>query len=263
MTVVTLLTDFGLKDGNAGIMKGVIWNIAPSVQIADISHSIQPQNIIEAALVLSHSAPHFPPETVHTIVVDPGVGTSRRPIAARIGSQLFVCPDNGVLTLLLTHAHENGWSVESVRLDNSKYWLPEVSNVFHGRDIFAPVAAYIANGVSLKSFGPTITDLVELRIPTPVATSSGWNGEVIHIDHFGNIITNIFKQHISGREKNAKINYNQLEISGLVKTFGDRLPGEIIALYGSPDCLMISMVNGNAAKKLGAKIEDKVNLIIQ
>lgn len=262
MKVVTLLTDFGLKDGNAAIMKGVIWNIAPNVQIADISHSIQPQNIIEAALILSHAAPHFPSETIHAIVVDPGVGTSRRPIAARIGTQLFVCPDNGVLTLLLNQAHDNGWIIESVLLDNSKYWLPEVSNVFHGRDIFAPVAAHIANGASLKSLGPNINNLIKLRIPAPDQTSLGWNGEVIHIDHFGNLITNVFKKHISGREKKAKIKYKQIEISGIVKTFGDRDPGDIIALYGSPDCLMISMVNGNAANKLGAKIEDKVNVKI-
>src|SRR5512137_720462 len=154
MPLITLTTDFGLKDGFVGTMKGVIWSICPSAQIADISHAIAPQNVLEGALVLWHAHAFFPPGTVHVAVVDPGVGTRRRPLAARIGEHFFVGPDNGLFTPEYEEAEKNGWLLEIVHLTNEKYFLPQVSRTFHGRDIFAPAAAHLADGVRLGELGP-------------------------------------------------------------------------------------------------------------
>ena len=147
MAIITLMTDFGMKDGNVGVMKGVIWGICPQAQISDLSHMIGAQNVREASLILSRSAPYFPKGTVHVVVVDPGVGTARRPMTAQIGDWFYVGPDNGTITLLLERAKKEGWPCKFVQLDQTKYWLPNVSYVFHGRDIFSPVAAHLANGV--------------------------------------------------------------------------------------------------------------------
>ncbi|MGB9641528.1 MAG: SAM hydrolase/SAM-dependent halogenase family protein, partial [Anaerolineales bacterium] len=149
MSVITLTTDFGLKDGNVGAMKGVIWKIAPSAQIADISHLISPQNVTEAALVIYRAARFYPPGTIHMVVVDPGVGTDRRPIAGLIGDQYVVGPDNGVFTRMMLAAESLGKPMRFVHLNRPEFWLPQVSYVFHGRDIFAPAAAHLAAGMSL------------------------------------------------------------------------------------------------------------------
>jgi len=259
--VLTLLTDFGLKDGNVGVMKGVIWQIAPHVQIADLSHQIAPQNVAEAALILFRSAPYFPPETIHVVVVDPGVGTQRRPIAARLGSQYFVGPDNGVVTMLLEHAEQQGWPIEFVHTDNPAYWLPEISHVFHGRDIFAPIGAHLAIGLNLKAIGTPINDPVRLNLPQPRRTPTGWQGEIIHIDHFGNVSSNIRKEHL-GHPERLLIRVCGAEINGLVNTFGERPPGELVALYGSTGNLIFSVVNGNATQRLGAQPGDLVEVFI-
>ncbi len=260
MSIVTLTTDFGLKDGNVGVMKGVIWSIAPRAQIADISHQISPQNIPEAALVISRAAPYFPPGTVHVVVVDPGVGTARRPIGAQLSNQFYVAPDNGVLTLLLEQAERAKETVEFVHLNRPNFWLTEVSNVFHGRDIFAPVAGHLAAGVPLRVLGSPISDPVRLTFPQPQHTANGLTGEVIHIDHFGNIHTNIRIEHL-GQAPNVQVKICSSTIAGMVKTFGERPDGELIALYGSSGNLIISTVNGSAAKRLGANIGDLVEVI--
>jgi S-adenosylmethionine hydrolase len=259
MPIITLLTDFGLKDGNVGVMKGVIWEIAPEVQIADLSHLIPPQDVQEAALILSRSAPFFPPGTVHLAVVDPGVGTARRPLAARLGEHFFVLPDNGLITLLLEQAQAANESVEFVHLDQPQYWLPSISHVFHGRDIFAPCAAHLANGAFLQELGTPIHDPKRLKFPVPIRTASGLQGEVIHIDHFGNLSTCIRRQHL-GEPSTLRVRLGGVEIAGLVRTFGDRLPGELVALYGSTDFLIVSVVNGSAAQRLGVKIGDPVEV---
>ena len=150
MAIITLMTDFGLKDGNVGVMKGVIWNICPEAQIADLSHLIGPQNIREAALILARSAPYFPKGTIHVVVVDPGVGTERRAMAAHLGDYFYVGPDNGIITLLLERAVAENQTCEYVRLDSPKFRLPIVSHVFHGRDIFAPAAGCAAAAASAK-----------------------------------------------------------------------------------------------------------------
>lgn len=259
MTCITLMTDFGIKDGNVGVMKGVIWGIAPHVQIADLSHMISPQNIPEAALILLRSAPYFPPGTIHVVVVDPGVGTNRRPMAARLGTQYFVGPDNGILTLWLERALAQNLETQFVHLDRPEYWLPEVSHVFHGRDIFAPAAAHLARGVPLIQLGTPFSDPILLHLPQPTRSESGIQGQVIHVDHFGNISTNIREEHL-GYPRLARVSLAGVVIEGMVKTFGERPPGELIALYGSTGNLIISVVNGNAAQHLGVHVGDPVRV---
>lgn len=261
MSIITLLTDFGIKDGNVGVMKGVIWQIAPQVQIADLSHLVAPQNVPEAALILLRSAPYFPEGTVHIGVVDPGVGTQRRPIAARLGGLFFVGPDNGMLSMLLERTEHLGLPVTIVHLNRPAYWLPEVSHVFHGRDIFAPSAAHLANGTTLGDLGDIIDDPVRLPFNHPQRTEHGWQGEVVHIDHFGNVSSNIRTEHL-GYPENVRVTLCGETIGGLVRTFGERQPGEVVALYGSTGNLIVSVVNGSAAEWLGAKLGDRVDALV-
>lgn len=260
MTVITLLTDFGLRDGYPGVMKGVIWKIAPDVQIADISHSIKPQNIFHGALALSRTASFFPPGTIHVAVVDPGVGTPRRPIGVIIGEHYFIGPDNGLFTMVLEKAETCGDAIQAFHLDQSSYWLPEVSRVFHGRDIFSPVAAHLARGISLDKMGSPISDLVRLEIlhPEPLQ-AGGWRGQIIEIDTFGNLATNI-DQSILAPLGDVRVCIAGHLINRLVNTFGDRPPGTLIALYGTTHDLIISIVNGDAAHTLNASIGDFVEV---
>lgn len=262
MSLITLTTDFGLKDGNVGVMKGVILGISPQVEIVDISHFISPQNVAEAALILLRSVPYFPPETIHTVVVDPGVGTERRPLAVRLGTQYLVVPDNGVLTLLLEYADQLGWLMEFVHLDRPEFWLPDVSHVFHGRDIFAPAAAHLANGKPLTTIGTSITDPVRLALPKPERMPDGWRGEVIHIDHFGNVAASIRQEHLAlfPGEEPLVVKLAGESIQGLVDTFGERPSGELIALFGSTGNLIVSVVNGSAAERLGVKVGDSISV---
>jgi S-adenosylmethionine hydrolase len=261
MTVITLTTDFGTGDHEAGVLKGVIWTIAPLVQIADLSHDITPHDILEAALLLWRAAPYFPDWTIHVAVVDPGVGTSRRGIAARLGSQYFVGPDNGLLSLLMSRVEENNEEFGIVHLDQPKYWLAEVSNVFHGRDIFAPIAAHLASGIPLSSLGSSILDPVRIEIPLPTRIPRGWLGQVIHIDHFGNLSINLNVRHLKPI-KEVMIKIKGEQIAGLVSTFGERPAGTLVALLDSSGSLAISVVNGNAAQVLNAGVGDEIEVLI-
>lgn len=265
MPVITLITDFGIKDGNVGVMKGVIWGICPTAQISDLSHMIQAQNIREAAYIFARSVPYFPKDSIHIVVVDPGVGTKRRPMAAKIGDWFFVGPDNGTITGLLQRAEQAGWQTEFVELNRIKYWLPNVSFVFHGRDIFAPVAAHVANGVPLRELGTSFTDPLRLELPKPEKTKDGWRGEVIHIDHFGNISSNIRAEDLGEamrQKENIMVHLNGIVIKGMVDTFGERPVGELITLLGSTGNLGISVVNGNAAAGFSVKIGDEITVTI-
>jgi len=261
VTCISILTDFGLRDGNVGVMKGVIWGIAPSVQISDLSHDITPQNILEAAFVLGRAALYFPAGTIYLVVVDPGVGTDRRAIAARIGPYQFVGPDNGVVTRLLGHAIDKEWSREYVSLDKPQYWLPEVSHVFHGRDVFAPVAAHLATGVNLKDMGTPMEDPVLLAIPKPTKSEGIISGEVIYIDHFGSLISNIKSTDIQMGNK-VTVEIKGEKVDGLVKTFGQRPAGSLIALFSSTGDLILSIVNGNASQHLDSRIGDQVTVTV-
>jgi S-adenosylmethionine hydrolase len=259
MNFITLLTDFGIRDGAVGLMKGVIWRIAPEAKIADLSHTIGPQNLQEAAVVLRFGAPYFPQDTIHIVVVDPGVGTNRRPIAARLGDYYFVGPDNGVFTPLLEMAEAKGGPIEIVHTDKPQYWLPEVSQVFHGRDIFSPVGAYLAAGVPLAELGTPIDDPVLLTLPQPQPTEKGWRGEVIFIDDFGNVHTNLLRQHLQPLGE-VTVRLCGVAIEGMVRTFGERPINSLIALYGTERDLIVSVVNGDARQSLGAQVGDVVEV---
>jgi S-adenosylmethionine hydrolase len=259
---ISLLTDFGIRDGNVGVMKGVIWSIAPETQIADLSHTGEAQNILAGSIVLGRSVPYFPEGSVHVAVVDPGVGTARRPIAAKLGSRYFVGPDNGLLTILLDQAEKDNQPVQIVHLNQPKYWLPVISHVFHGRDIFAPVAAHIVNGVPLTELGTEISDPVRKYIPKPEKTPHGWKGEIIYIDHFGNLASNIRIENLEG-VKDLDVKLCGETVTGLVKTFGEKKPGELVNLYGSTGDLIVSVVNGNAASLLNAHSGDKFEVIVK
>jgi len=266
MPVISLTTDFGIKDGNVGAMKGVIWSISPEAQISDLSHTIPPQDIREAALILDRAAPYFPPDAIHLVVVDPGVGTARRPMAAKIGKQYFVGPDNGVITLLLEKAEQKGWETEFINLNNPQYWLPDVSFVFHGRDIFAPAAAHLSIGTPLEDLGTPFDDPVHLEFTQPEQTEEGWRGQVIHIDHFGNLSSNVRVEHLGEMLKDREeitVRVGGVEIKGLVNTFGERPVGELIALIGSSGNLIVSVVNGSAFTRLNVKDGDLVEAVLK
>ena len=266
MTVITLMTDFGIKDGNVGVMKGVIWGICPGAQISDLSHMVQAQNIREAGYILARSVPYFPKGSIHVVVVDPGVGTERRPMAAHIGDWFYVGPDNGTITGSLERAEQAGWQTDFVELNRPQYWLQNISHVFHGRDIFSPVAAHLANRVPLSELGSYFNDPVRLELPKPEKTDNSWHGQVIHIDHFGNISTNISIENLGDAMKtkeNINVRLNEIEIKGMVNTFGERSVGELIALIGSTGNLGIAVVNGNAQQRLGTKVGDKVEVFYE
>ena len=259
MSFITLLTDFGLSDGYPGIMKGVIFTIAPNARIADITHAISPQNIQEGGLALFRSYRYFPAGTIHLAVVDPGVGTQRRPLAMQVGQYIFVGPDNGLFSLIIREGQQHGWNSRYFHLNQPRYWLPDPSSVFHGRDIFAPTAAHHAVGVPLSDLGEEIFDPVLFPEVSPVKIPSGWQGQVVAIDHFGNLSTNITDDHLSGLRK-VKVTIADRHIDGLVKTFGDRPDGTLIALIGTDRDLSISIVNGDAKTSLGVGIGAAVQI---
>jgi len=258
--LITLTTDFGVRDGDVSVCKGVIKSIAPSAEIIDVTHLISPQNVREAAVVLSRTLRYFPENTIHMFVVDPGVGTARRGLAGRIGSQFVVGPDNGALTLVLLQAEQNGWPLEFVSLTESKYWRAEVSSIFHGRDIFAPVCAHLANGAPLSAFGPVFTNPVRLPIAPVTRTENGLRGEIIFTDHFGNCSSNIRAEDLASLS-NLTVKVRGAEIGGVVKTFGERTPGELVALINHVGELEVAVVNGNAQQRLGVQVGDKVEVI--
>ena len=259
MSFISLTTDFGLRDGTVGVMKGVIWSIAPEAKIADLSHQIEPQNVRQAAILLEAHAFYFPENTVHVVVVDPGVGTGRRPIAAQVGNQRFVGPDNGVFSGVLAGAERHGWPVNIVHTDKPEYWLPTISDIFHGRDIFSPVAAYLVSGVPLAKLGTSIDNPIRFSLPRPQKTEQGIAGQVIHIDHFGNMISNIHRDEVDASQ-NVEVILNKTKISGLARTFGERPSGELIALYSSTGYLMVAAVNGSAAERIKAHVGDEITV---
>jgi hypothetical protein len=262
LKLITLLTDFGLQDGYPGIMKGVIWGIAPEVQIADITHAIHAQDIMEGALALGRAAPYFPPGTIHLAVVDPGVGTQRRGIAARIGECFFVGPDNGLCTALL---EQSAGEVQAVQLDRPRFWLPEASHSFHGRDFFAPAAAHLANGVTLDELGsPLAQGVVRLTIPQPqpLGGRRSWRGQVMHVDAFGNLATNFTRQHVL-EAGSPRVRIAGQEICGLANTFGEGQPGDLIAMLDSSGQLSLCEVNGSAARRLNVAAGEPVELYWQ
>lgn len=258
MTVISMTTDFGAADHEVGVMRGVIYGIAPQAKLADLSHDIPPQDVLQGALILAQCAPYFPAGTVHLAVVDPGVGTARRPIAGRVGDSFIVGPDNGLFTLLFEQAEEQRKPIKVVHLDQPAFWLPVISRVFHGRDIFAPVAAHLANGVALEALGTVISDPVRKPIPEPTKTKHGWSAEVISVDAFGTLNLNVRADQLTGSRVTAVVNGKR--ITEYVKTFGERPPGTAVLMIDSSGWLSIAVVNGNAAIKLGASNRTPVEI---
>lgn len=273
--LITLVTDFGLQDEYVGVMKGVILRINPSVQIVDLSHSVEAQDIFGAAYILFSAYKYFPPGTVHVVVVDPGVGSNRRIVCLEGEEHLFLAPDNGVLNFLVEKAKPK----RIIEVTNRRYFLPEVSNTFHGRDIFAPVAAHIVSGIKPEELGGEISEIEKFEIPRPVLVSKGTlNSEVIYIDHFGNIITNVdinaLKEVISYlkdietsqiclADEKLSIVVSGREIKKINKSYSDVEDGELIAIFGSSGYLEIA-VNKNSAKRLlNVKKGDKIVICYQ
>jgi S-adenosylmethionine hydrolase len=245
--VITLTTDFGQEDGYVGTMKGVILSIAPQARIVDISHDIAPQSLRQAMYILSTAVPYFPPSTVHVVVVDPGVGSSRRPIAVRTGSASYVAPDNGVLSHPLAEPN-----VAIVHLDRPEFWLPAVSNTFHGRDIFSPVGAHLAAGVPFDALGSVVTDAITLPLPQPERLADGsLRGQVQHADRFGNLITDIPMSWLA-EGKGWRFEIAGRRIAELSITYAAVACGTLVALAGSDGLLEISIREGSAAKTLAA-----------
>ena len=261
--IVTLTTDFGLNDHFVGALKGVILNIAPEAKIVDICHTVQAFDILDGALALAQSYSYFPPRTVHLVVVDPGVGSARRPIIATSEMHNFVAPDNGVLSLM--YAREQRLSVRHITAEH--YFLQPVSNTFHGRDIFAPVAAYLAKGVDQEKFGEEVTDYVRFNAPKPKAADpNSLRGVVLRVDRFGNLITNFTPQDAPALFQNNtptfKMVVGKREIASMRTNYADGAPGELFAIIGSMGFLEIAANRGSAAQITGAGKGTEVLLVL-
>ncbi len=246
--IITLLSDFGLQDGYVAAMKGVILTIRPQTVLVDISHMVPPQDIQWGAFILATACPFFPTGSIHLGVVDPGVGTSRRPLLVEADGRYFVGPDNGLFSLVI----ERAASRQAWELDRSEYWLPHVGSTFHGRDIFAPTAAHLAAGVPPGSLGTPCEILMEKGIEVTKSSDGVVVGRVIHIDHFGNAVTNIAYRDLTGP---ARIELLRVEAKPslflpFIKTYGDMAKGSLAALWSSHGLLEIAMNGGNAAQEL-------------
>jgi S-adenosylmethionine hydrolase len=254
--LITLLSDFGLNDVYVGVMKGVITQINPALKIIDLMHEVPPQNILSAQFNLMSAYPYFPAGTVHVAVVDPGVGGARRPIAIERADGILIGPDNGIFTGFLDQA------IRVVELTRSAYWrIPEPSNTFHGRDIFAAVAAHIASGVPLTDVGEPIDPaiLVHSPLPTYVPTATGIIGNVQHIDRFGNVITNIPGDFVQNQIWSVVI--GKRTIPGC-RTYSEVKPGEPLALVGSHGWVEVAVNGGDAHFQLRLNWEDSIELLI-
>lgn len=258
--VITLMTDFGTRDHYVGVMKGVILNINPHAQIVDITHTVPPQDIEGAALLIDTAYRYFPSGTIHLIVVDPGVGSHRRAIICQTETAHFICPDNGILTHIL-HNEEH---IRTVSVENSAYFLPQVSTTFHGRDIFAPVAAHLSRGVSMDKLGNPITDPIQLPIPEPKVMNEVIVGHIIWIDTFGNLVTNISQEMLElwAGEDGVVIHAGNARIAHLNHSYAESAVGELLAIIGSSDRLEISINQGDAAQVLGLKRGDEITVCI-
>lgn len=257
--IITLTTDFGLSDTFVGVMKGVILSLNSDATIVDITHDVTPQNIAQGAFLFANAFNHFPANTIHVVVIDPGVGGARRPIAVRVGETIFAAPDNGVLSTaleslkLLPHV---------VHLNKREYWRAQVSNTFHGRDIFAPVAAHLSLGVPLEALGEPIDDWVRLS-----QCHAAWRadneivGQVVHIDRFGNIITNISEGMLKGlNHARVIVTIRGISIQGIHATYSAVGRGELLSLVSSGRTLEVAVREGNAAQVTRAQIGDEVVL---
>jgi hypothetical protein len=262
--IITLTTDFGLNDHFVGTVKGAILSIAPDAEIVDICHSVQAFDILDGALALAQAYSYFPTRTVHIVVVDPGVGSARRPILASSDKYNFVAPDNGVLSLM--YAREERLNVRHITSEH--YFLQPLSNTFHGRDIFAPVAGYLAKGVDQEKFGLEITDFVRFNAPRPKAVDAKTlRGIVLKVDRFGNLITNITAQDAPALFQAPlpafKLAIGQREVTSFKTNYADGAPNELFAILGSMGYLEIAANRSAAAQLAGAGKGTEVSLVLE
>lgn len=249
--IITLTTDFGLSDAYTASMKGVILSIHPECRIVDITHDVSPGSILQAAAVILEAFPFFPQGTVHVAVVDPGVGSGRRAVVAERSGHFFVGPDNGIFWPLL-----EGESPPKVfELADERYFLPRISRTFHGRDIFAPVSAHIARGVDPRRMGPSVQDPVKLHVPKPYVRGSTLFGQVVRVDHFGNLITNIHRSDMESflGEATPLIRIGKWILKDVKHIYAVVDAGDPLALYGGTYHLEIAVNSGRASEQLGLK----------
>jgi S-adenosylmethionine hydrolase len=257
--IITLTTDFGLKDPYAAEMKAVILGISPKAKIVDITHQIKKFNIRMGAYTLAAACPYFPKGTIHMAVIDPGVGTKRKAILIQTKNAHFVGPDNGVLAL----AAKSQGVKQFYKIENPKFMLKRISNTFHGRDIFAPAAAHLANGVSPPEFGREIRKIVMPKFAKTTKTKTTLTGEIIHIDGFGNIITNLREKdcELMGTKKTVKLKLKNAVLKlKLCKAYSEVKAQQPLAIIGSHNFLEISINQGNAAENFQTRVGDKVTL---
>ncbi|MBE9159838.1 SAM-dependent chlorinase/fluorinase [Nodosilinea sp. LEGE 06152] len=254
--LIALITDFGTQDSYVGVMKGVIAGICPTAQTINITHDLPPQDLYAARFTLLSAYPYMPPGTVYLVVVDPGVGTQRRAVAVQTSQGYLVGPDNGVLGGIV----EGTPILNAVELANAEYWrVPQPSTTFHGRDIFAPAAAHLANGVPIERLGPAIDpqSLKTLPLPAPVGTATGWEGVVQYIDRFGNAATTISGSAVESDNWTLTLGETTL-LSG--KTYGEVPPGEGLALVGSHGFVEIAVNQGSAKERFGLAVGDCISI---
>lgn len=254
--LITLTTDFGAGSPYVAALKGAILTINPAAQVVDISHSIAPQQIRQASVALEAVVPYFPPGTIHVAVVDPGVGTDRRIVYACVHEQHFIAPDNGILSRLA-----NRWPPSKmIEVREPAFWRPHVSATFHGRDIMAPVAAHLSLGVEPERLGPPCVQLIQLDWPEANSVANRIEGEVVAVDSFGNLVTNITRQMLDQvpTDESVTVRCDEHETHGIFNTYGDQPPMTLIALIGSNDQLELAVVNDNAQAMLGVREGAKV-----
>lgn len=259
--IVSLLTDFGAKDAYVGAMKGVIMGICPSITLVDISHEVEKHNVLQGAFLLSQASPYFPEGSIHLAVVDPGVGTARRRIIVQGSRCLYVGPDNGILSL----AVKREGVVKVLEIKNEEFMLPHPSRTFEGRDVFAPVAAYLAKGVNIDEFGTEIRSFISLSITEPEKRGGELHGEVIYIDGFGNITTNISEDILREVTYGASIEVTIGRVSKagpFCRTYGEVLAGSPLLTLGSSGLLEVAVNSGSAERLFKAKVGSRVTFTL-
>ena len=257
--IITLTTDFGLTDHFVGVMKGVILGIQPAAQMIDISHGVQPFEIADGAFTIAQAYRYFPKKTIHVVVVDPGVGSARRPLLAEMAGQYFIAPDNGVLSMIFAREKPKVRHITSER-----YFLHPVSRTFHGRDVFSPVAAHLASGVTPAKFGKRIEDYLRAPFGEPAQTGKHtWTGTILKADHFGNLATNFHIDRFPAIRRHAfSLRVGSRTITRLALTFSECAPGELFVMAGSSGYLEVAVSQGSAAIALGCGAGSPVKLTI-
>jgi S-adenosyl-L-methionine hydrolase (adenosine-forming) len=250
--IITLTTDFGEGSRYVAAMKGVILSINPDAKLVDVSHSVPAQDVRAGAIILAESARWFPPETIHISVIDPGVGGARRIIYAQIGTQHFIAPDNGLLSRLVT----SDTPAKIISVENEEFWLSNVSATFHGRDIMAPIAARLSLGLDPSELGPPAEQLVELAWPEVQQVANRIDGQVVEVDSFGNLITNITKAMLEGVPRNDSVTIccEEHETQGIFATYSDQPTMTFMAHVGSTGRLELAVVDENASAMLGVRV---------